>query len=90
MAVSCDRVDKSVILAFLDPSPGSSLAGLSSEFKAFVVVTLSFDIDLAVDVVLIIYQECAPSFRLQLRAVDLNTTLNFENLRIIPKNWKIF
>ena len=88
--MSCDRVDKSVILAFLDPSPGSSLAGLSSEFKAFVVGALSFDIDLAVDVVLIIYQEFAPSFGLQQRAVQLNTTLNFENLQIFTKNWKIF
>ena len=82
--MSCDRVDKSVILAFLAPSPGRPF------FKAFLVEALSFDIDLAVDVVLIINQECAPSFRLQQRAVHLNTTLNFDNLRIIPKSWKIF
>ena len=56
MAVSCDRVDKSVILAFLDPSPGRPF------FKAFLVEALSFDIDLAVDVALIFYQEVASLF----------------------------
>ena len=45
-------IDKLGILVFFDTSPGSSFAGFSSEFKALVVMALSFGIYPSVYVVL--------------------------------------